>query len=102
VKNYFSQLLNVHRVSDVRRIEIYTLQSLVPDPSPFEVEIATANLERYKSQGSDQILTVLFRAGGEILCSEIHKLNRVDPRTSNGLMFEQFETRAKISRKIRF
>jgi hypothetical protein len=26
----------------------------------------------------------------------------VDPRTSNGLMFEQLETRTKNSRKIRF
>jgi hypothetical protein len=38
-KNYFSQLLNVHRVSDVRQIEIHT-----PDPSPFQVEIAIAKL----------------------------------------------------------
>jgi hypothetical protein len=41
-KNYFSQLLNVHRVSDVRQIEIHTAEPLVPDPSPFEVEIAIA------------------------------------------------------------
>jgi hypothetical protein len=39
----FSQLLNVHRVSDVRQIEIHTAEPLVPDPSPFEVEIAVAN-----------------------------------------------------------
>jgi hypothetical protein len=39
-KNYFSQLLNVHRASDVRQIEIHTAESFVPDPSPFEVEIA--------------------------------------------------------------
>jgi hypothetical protein len=38
-KNYFSQLLNVHRVSDVRRLEIHTAEPLVPDP---EVEIAIA------------------------------------------------------------
>jgi hypothetical protein len=30
-KNYFSQLLNVHRVSDVRQIEIHTAKPLVPD-----------------------------------------------------------------------
>jgi hypothetical protein len=41
-KNYFSQLLNVHRVSDVRQIEIQTAEPLVPDLSPFEVEIAIA------------------------------------------------------------
>jgi hypothetical protein len=43
-KNYFSQLLNVHRASDVRQIQI----PLVPDPSPCEVEIAIAKLKRYK------------------------------------------------------
>jgi hypothetical protein len=39
-KNYFAQLLNVHRVSDVRQIETHTDEPLVPDPSPFEVETA--------------------------------------------------------------
>jgi hypothetical protein len=38
-KNYFSQLLNVHRVRDVRQIEIQTAEPLVPDPSPFESTI---------------------------------------------------------------
>jgi hypothetical protein len=37
-KNYYSQLLNVHRVSDVKQIEIHTAEPLVPDPSPFEVK----------------------------------------------------------------
>jgi hypothetical protein len=69
-KNY-SQLLNVHRVNDVRQIEIYTAQSLEPHPSPFEIEIVTAKLKRYKSPGSNQISAQLIQAG-EILCSEIH------------------------------
>jgi hypothetical protein len=43
----------------------------VPDPSPFEVEIAIAKLERYKSPGSDEIPTELIQAGGEILRSKI-------------------------------
>jgi hypothetical protein len=74
--NYFSQLLNVHRVSDVRQIKIHTrtAEPLVPDPSPFEFEIAIANLKRYKSPGSDQIPAELIKAGGEILRSKIHKL----------------------------
>jgi hypothetical protein len=42
-KNYFSQLLNARRVSDVRQIEIHTAEPLVPDPSPIEVEIALQN-----------------------------------------------------------
>jgi hypothetical protein len=36
-KNYFSQLLNVHNVSDVRQIEIHTAEPLVPGPSRLEV-----------------------------------------------------------------
>jgi hypothetical protein len=43
-KNYFSQLLNVHRASDDRQIGIHTAELLVPDPSPFEVEIPIAKL----------------------------------------------------------
>jgi hypothetical protein len=48
-------LLNVLRASDVRQIEIHTVEPLVPDSSPFEAEIAIAKLKRYKSPGSDQI-----------------------------------------------
>ncbi|PNF20265.1 hypothetical protein B7P43_G15396 [Cryptotermes secundus] len=73
-KNYFSQLLNVHRVSAVRQTEIHTAEPLVPDPSPFEVESAFAKLKRYKSPGSDQIPAELIQATGEILHSKIQKL----------------------------
>jgi hypothetical protein len=55
-KNYFSQLLNVHGVSDVRQVEIHTAEPLVLEPSHFEVQTATANLKKYKSPGSEQIL----------------------------------------------
>jgi hypothetical protein len=44
-KNYFSQLLNVHMVSDIQ-------------PGPFEIEIAVQKLIRYKSPGIDKILAV--------------------------------------------
>ncbi|PNF35371.1 hypothetical protein B7P43_G02578 [Cryptotermes secundus] len=60
-KNYFSKLLNVYRVSDVRQTEIYTAEPLVPDPRPFEFERAIAKLKRYKSLGSNQIK--LFKQG---------------------------------------
>jgi hypothetical protein len=73
-KNYFCQLLNVCGVSDVRRTEIHTAEPLVPEPSSFEVEIATEKLKRYKSPGIDQIPAELIQAGGNTLCSEIHKL----------------------------
>jgi hypothetical protein len=45
-KNYFSQLLNVHNVSDVRQIEIHTAEPLVPGCSRLEVEIAIAKLKK--------------------------------------------------------
>jgi hypothetical protein len=48
---------------------IHTAELLVPDPRPFEVEIAIENLEMYKSPGSNGIL-----AEGDILRSKIHKL----------------------------
>jgi hypothetical protein len=63
----------VHNVSDVRQIEVHTVEPLVPDPS-LEVESAIAKLKKYKSPGSDQIPAELIEAGGEILLSEIHKL----------------------------
>jgi hypothetical protein len=44
-KNYFSQLLNVHRVNDVRRIEMHTSDLLGDDLNPFVVEIAIADLK---------------------------------------------------------
>jgi hypothetical protein len=73
-KNYFSQLLNVHRFSDVRWIEIHTAELLVPHPRLFNVGIAIATLKRCKSPDSDQIPAELIQAGGEILRSKIHNL----------------------------
>ena len=40
-RNYFSQLLKVHEVNDVRHTAIHTSEPLVPEPSAFEVEMAT-------------------------------------------------------------
>jgi hypothetical protein len=59
-KTYFSQLLNVHNVSDVRQIEVHTAEPLVPSPSRLEVEITIVKLETYKSPGSDEIPTELI------------------------------------------
>jgi hypothetical protein len=47
---------------------------LIPEPSHFEVEIAVAELERYKSPGGNQIPAGPIQAGVEVLQSEIHKL----------------------------
>jgi hypothetical protein len=72
-KSYFSQLLNVHDVSDVRQIEIHTAEPLVPGPSNLEVEISIAKLKKYKSPGSDQIPAELYQEGCETLVSVIQK-----------------------------
>jgi hypothetical protein len=53
--NSFCQLLNAHNTSDIRQIEVHTAEPLVPGPSRLEVEIAVAELKKYKSPGSDQI-----------------------------------------------
>jgi hypothetical protein len=63
-KNYFSQLLNVHNVSDVRQIEVHTAEPIVPGPSRLEVKIAIVTLKKYKSPGSDDIQAELFQAVG--------------------------------------
>jgi hypothetical protein len=47
-KNYFSQLLDLHNVSDVRKIEVLMAEQLVPGTSRLEVEIAIAKLKEYK------------------------------------------------------
>jgi hypothetical protein len=74
-KNVFSELLNVvHRVSDVRQKEIHIAGPLVPDPSPFEVKIATPELKRHISPDGDRIPAALTQAGGETLLSGIHKV----------------------------
>jgi hypothetical protein len=66
--------LNVYRISDVRQIELHAAEPLVPDPGPFEEEIAIAKLKRYQSPGSNQIPAQLIQAGGEKLQVKIHKL----------------------------
>jgi hypothetical protein len=47
-KNYFSHLLNVDNVSDVRQIDVHLAEPLVPDPRCLEVEIAITKLKKYK------------------------------------------------------
>jgi hypothetical protein len=73
-KNYFSQLLNVQRISDVRQVEIYTAEPFGPASSPSDIEIDIAKLKKYKSPGGDQIPAELIQAGCEILRSKIHEL----------------------------
>jgi hypothetical protein len=58
----------------VRQMDVHTARPLVPEPSLVEVEIAIGKLKSYKSPGTNQIPAELIKAGGETLCSEIHKL----------------------------
>ena len=73
-RNYFSQLLDVHGVNDVRQTEIHTAEPLVPEPSALEVELATEKLKSHKSPGIDHIPAELIKAGGRTIRNEIHKL----------------------------
>jgi hypothetical protein len=77
-KNYFPRLLNVHNFCDVRKIEVHTVETLVPGPSRLGIEIAIAKLKKYKSPGSDQIPAEMIQAGGEVLLSTIHQLINSD------------------------
>jgi hypothetical protein len=54
-RNYFYQLLNVHRVNEVRQAEIHRAKPLVPELRAFEFELAIEKLKSHKSPGIDQI-----------------------------------------------
>jgi len=75
-RKHFSQLLNVCGVSDVRQTEIHTAESLVPEPSAFEVELAFEKLKTQNSPGIDQIPAELIKAGGKTIRPAIHKLTK--------------------------
>ena len=64
-RDYFSQLLNVNGVQDVRQTETHTAEPLVPEPSALEVELAIVKLKCHKSPGIDQIPAELIREGVE-------------------------------------
>jgi hypothetical protein len=48
VEQLLLSVTDVQRISVVRQIEIHRVESLVPDPTPFEAEIAAAKFKRYK------------------------------------------------------
>jgi len=73
-RNHFSQLLNIHGVSDVRQTEMHTAEPLVYEPSAFEVEMAVEKLKGHKSPGIYQIPTKIIKAGDRTIHSEIYKL----------------------------
>jgi hypothetical protein len=59
--NYYSQLLNVRRVSHVRQKYVQMSHYYLTLVSPFEDEIAIAKLKRYKSPDSDKFRQNLFK-----------------------------------------
>jgi hypothetical protein len=73
-RNYFSHILNVHGVSEVRQAEIHTAEPLVPEPSALEVELAIEKLESHKSPGINQIPAEMIKAGSRTIRCAIHKL----------------------------
>ena len=73
-RNHFSQLLNVHRVNDVKQTEIHTAEPLVLESSASEVELATEKLKRHKSPGTDHTPAELIQKGGRKICSEINEI----------------------------
>ena len=46
-RDYFSQLLNVHGVNDIKHTYIHTAEPLVPEPSAFEVQLAIEKLKSH-------------------------------------------------------
>ena len=73
-RNYFSQILNVHGVNDVRQTELHTAEPLVPQPSASEVELPIEKLKSHKSPGIDKKPAELIKAGDKTIHCEIHKL----------------------------
>jgi hypothetical protein len=73
-KNFFSQPLNLQRVSDDREIEVHTGEPLVAEPNPSEIDIVCSELENYNSLGNDHIPVEYIQVGDETIQSEIHQL----------------------------
>ena len=72
-RDYFSQLLNVHGVHEVRQTETHTAEPLVPEPSALEFELAIEKLKSHKSPGIDQIPAELIKEGRRTIRYQIHK-----------------------------
>ncbi|KAJ4426617.1 hypothetical protein ANN_26415 [Periplaneta americana] len=86
-KNYFAQLLNVHRPNrnDWDEIEIQTTEPFIPEPTLSEVEIAIENLKKTSLQARDRTpadcfldaLDALSRQRKDILEAGIEKAKRM-------------------------
>jgi hypothetical protein len=54
-RNYFSWILNVHNVNDVRQKEIHTAELSVLQPCDFQLQMAVEKLKTDKSLAIDHI-----------------------------------------------
>jgi len=54
----------IHGVNVIRQAEIHTAETLVPEPSAFEVEMSIEKLKRHKSPSIQQIPTELIITEG--------------------------------------
>jgi hypothetical protein len=91
-KNYFSQLMNVHSVSDVRQIG-----QLVLGPCYCKVQ-------KYKSPGRDLIPTELFQAGGlrsinALILFEIKMANKSFENVAHFIYLEAMVANQNLIRK---
>jgi hypothetical protein len=64
-RKYFSQLLNVHGVNDVRQTEIHTAEPLVFEPSAFAFELAIGKLKVTNHRVSIKFKQNCFKQGVE-------------------------------------
>ena len=62
-RNYFSQLLNVHVVNDIKHTDTHTAEPLVPEPSAFDVDLTIEKLNSDKSPGVHQIPAEFIKEG---------------------------------------
>jgi hypothetical protein len=52
-KNYSTQLLNMHNISDVGQIEVHIAEKLIRDCSPPVITIAVSKYKKHNSSSSD-------------------------------------------------
>ena len=72
--SFVSFLMNVHWVNDIWQTELHTAESLVPEQSVFEIELAIEKLKSHKSPGIDQIPAEFIKARSRTIRHYIHKL----------------------------
>ena len=73
-RNYFSQMLSVYGVNDIKQTEIHTSEQLVTQPSASGVKMPIEKLKGRRSPSIDQIPAELIKGRSGTICSEIHEV----------------------------